>query len=321
MAVVYNGQSPMKEISQVFSETMEELFKVDPRVVYIDADLMGSLKTKSLWERYPERVFNTGIQEANMVGVACGMFLTGYRPFIHTFSPFASRRVFDQLVVSVAYAQKSVRVIGSDAGICATFNGGTHMCFEDVTMMRAVPGACIVDVSDARMFRKLLIETVDYPGLTYFRTARRDVSDIYTEDERFEIGKGKILREGNDVTIIASGVQVTEALKAANLLESGGISTRVIDIITIKPIDKELIIESAKKTGLLVTVENASVLGGLGDAVSAIVTDEYPVPVIKNGIQDMFGQVGGMEYLREQYKMRSIDIVAQVKSAFNKFKL
>ncbi|UIJ39530.1 hypothetical protein LWC08_15405 (plasmid) [Desulfobaculum bizertense] len=173
MSIIFTGSSPNKEISQLFSETLEGLFAEDNRVVYLDADLMGSLKTQDLWDKYPNRVFNTGIQEANMVGVACGLFLGGFKPIIHSFSPFASRRVFDQLMVSVSYAHKDVTVIGSDAGICATFNGGTHMCFEDVAMLRSVPEATIIDVCDGVSFVELLKKAQNLKGLKYFRTARR----------------------------------------------------------------------------------------------------------------------------------------------------
>lgn len=310
----YSGELPKKEITQIYNETMENLFREDDKVVYLDADLMGSLKTQDLWKRYPNNVFNVGIQEANMVGVACGMYLAGYKPYIHSFSPFASRRVFDQIFISVAYAKKSIKVIGSDVGISATYNGGTHMCFEDVALYRSIPEACIVDVSDGTMFSYLLKTLKDHKGLVYFRTARRGVKDIYKENERFEVGKGKILMEGTDATIIASGLQVAPALDAAMSLSKEGIKVRVVDPVTIKPLDEELIIDSARKTGLIVTTENHNICGGLGDAVSSVTAEHYPVMVLKNGIQDTFGQVGNENYLREQYKIRDIDIADLVKS-------
>ena len=166
MHIRYTGEKPEKEVFQVIGETLEELFQEDEHVVYLDADLMGALKTQTLWKKYPQHVFNTGIQEANMIGVACGMYLNGLKPYVHSFTPFASRRVFDQLFVSVGYGRKSVRVIASDAGIMATHNGGTHMCFEDVAMIRTVPGACLVDVSDPTMCGAFLRKTKDRPGLT-----------------------------------------------------------------------------------------------------------------------------------------------------------
>lgn len=308
MELRFNGEIPEKEISQIYNETMRDFFKTDENVVYLDADLMGSLKTGDLWKEFPEKVFNIGIQEANMVGVACGMYLAGFKPYIHTFTPFASRRVFDQLFVSVAYAHKSIHVIGSDAGIAASFNGGTHMCFEDIALMRTIPNSCIVDVSDGVMFRQMLYNTRDYEGLVYFRTPRRGLSDIYPTDTKFEVGKGKILRDGNDATIIASGMQVAEALKAAEILKKGGLEIRVVDIVTIKPIDTELIIKCAKETGLIITTENHNIEGGLGDAVASVICKNCPIPVIKNGVKDTFGQVGGEDFLRKQYYITAEDI-------------
>ena len=320
MSTTYTPVPPHREMFQVFAETLEELFQKSPHPVYLDADLMGSMKTSGLWESHPDRVFNCGIQEANMVGVACGMALNGYQPIIHSFSPFAVRRVFDQLAVSVVYAEKSVRVVGSDAGICASWNGGTHMCFEDVAMVRSLPNACLVDVSDAVMFADLLTQSVEWPGLTYFRTARRGRPDLYSDKDTFQKGKGKILAEGDDATIIASGIQVSEAMKAAALLQQRGVAVRVVDVITVKPLDESLILESAAKTGLLVVTENASIYGGLGEAVCGIVAAEKPVPVIRNGIRDRVGQTGSEEWLKEQYGISAAHIVSDVLHGLKTFK-
>lgn len=311
MNLIYDGKSIYKEIHQIFSETMEELFLENDKVIYLDADLMGSLKTKELWEKYPQNVFNCGIQEANMVGVASGLYLAGYKPYIHSFSPFATRRVFDQIFLSVAYAKKAVHIIGSDAGICATYNGGTHMCFEDVALIRSVPGSCIVDVSDATMFRYLLKQTKNRDGVTYFRTARRGLVDIYDPEETFEVGKGKVLKAGKDLTIIASGIMVATALEAARVLETRGIDAKVIDIITIKPLDKKLILDAAKETGAIITVENHNVIGGLGSAVSEFLSETYPVLVKKIGVDDQFGQVGCDSFLRKQYGLGIDNIVEE----------
>lgn len=315
-----HGSTPEKEILQVYAETMEQLFQQDPKVVYLDADLMGSLKTSELWKKYPDHVLNTGIQEADMVGVAAGLYLAGFKPYIHSFTPFASRRVFDQLFISIAYAQKSVRVIGSDAGIAATYNGGTHMCFEDIGLMRTIPYACICDVTDAAMFKQMLYLTKDRQGVNYIRTARRGVPDIYYSDESFEIGKGKVLHEGKDATIIAAGLQVAPALDAASMLEDEGISVRVVDIVTIKPIDRDLILDSARKTGLIVTSENGNIRGGLGSAVAEVTAEFCPTHILFNGVKDRFGQVGGMDFLREQYQLRAQDIAACVRQGIQQKK-
>ncbi len=313
VAPVYDGKTIRKELAQVFCETMEELIQSDARVVYLDADLMTSMKTTGLWEKYPKNVFNTGIQEANMAGAACGLYLAGFLPYIHTFTPFATRRIFDQIYVSAAYAHKSIRIIGSDAGIAATHNGGTHMCFEDLSLMRTIPGAVVADITDGAMLAAMLKLTKEREGVSYIRTARRDAPDVYRTDETFEIGKGKILKDGADAAVIASGLQVAQALEAGKILEQEGIHVRVIDIVTVKPLDRELVLRAAKETGLIVTTENHSIIGGLGEAVSALLCENYPAPVLKNGVKDRFGQVGTLPYLREVYELRAQDIVTMVK--------
>ena len=310
MSVIYQGGAPKKEISQVFNETMEELFAEDTRVVYLDADLMGSLKTNVLWRAYPERVFNCGIQEADMVGVACGLYLAGYKPYIHSFSPFMSRRVFDQVYLSIGYGRKSVRLIGSDAGIMATDNGGTHMCFEDMTMMRAIPDACVVDVSDAVMFRALLRQTKERIGVTYFRTPRRNLPDIYDDATNIEVGRAQVLREGKDVTIIASGIMAVTALQAAEQLSTRGIQAEVLDPITVKPLDTAAILASAKKTKAVVSAENHNIIGGLGSAVAELLCEYMVAPLVRIGVEDRFGQVGNETFLRESYGLTAGKIVS-----------
>lgn len=250
-----------------------------------------------------------------MIGVAAGLYIARMKPYVHSFSPFVTRRVFDQVYVSVGYAKKSVRIVGSDAGIMATYNGGTHMCFEDIAMMRTIPGACIIDVTDGKMFSFFLKEMKDRPGVTYFRTPRRDAPDIYPDDAIFKEGKGKILHEGNDVTIVASGIMVSESIKATEILENSGIYAQLIDIVTIKPIDESLLIESAAKTKAMVTAENHSILGGLGGAVSEVLSANLPVPVIRVGIQDEYGQTGNEQYLRSVYALTADDIVLSAKKA------
>ena len=314
MNLRYNGGTPEKEVFEVINETLDDLISNDDRVAYIDSDLMGALKTKNLWQKYPNNVFNTGIQEANMVGLACGMFLNGFKPYIHSFTPFVSRRVFDQLFVSGAYGHKSIRVIGSDVGIMATKNGGTHMCFEDVAMMRSIPEACIVDVSDPVMCGAMLRLTKDRAGISYIRTPRRDLPDIYQPEEEFMIGKAKMLKDGQDVTIVASGIMVSTALQAAEKLAAKGISARVVDIVTIKPIDEEMLLKCAQETQGIITVENANILGGLGSAVSEFLAENYPARVVKIGINDKFGCVGDEKFLREKYGLTAENIIEKVEA-------
>lgn len=311
--IIYTGEKPEKEIFEVFSETMEELFQEDSSVVYIDADLMSSMRTKDLWEKYPENVFNTGIQEANMIGAAGGMNLVGLKPYVHSFAPFAVRRCFDQIYVTVGYAHKSVRIIGSEPGICATDNGGTHMTFEDMALIRSIPESCVIDVSDAGMFRQLLKKTKERNGVTYFRTPRRGLVDIYGSGTVFEVGKGKVLCEGKDVTIISTGIMVSNALSAAEALHGMGIEASVLDPVTVKPLDSDLIEMFARRTKAVVTAENHCVIGGLGSAVAEILSEKYPVPAYRVGVKDRFGQVGNEGFLREQYFLTTEEIVSRAK--------
>ena len=313
MNLRYTGQKPEKEVLQVIGETFRALFAEDPRVVYLDADLMGSLKTQDLWKEYPKNVFNCGIQEANMVGVACGMYINGFKPYVHSFSPFASRRVFDRVFISGAYAHKSLRIIASDAGIMATHNGGTHMCFEDVAMMCTVPDACVVDISDPAMMGAMMHLTKDRPGVTYLRTPRRNLPDIYMPDEKFEIGKGKVLREGTDVTLIGCGIMVGTCLDAAKMLEAEGISARVVDVVTVKPLDEELILKSACKTGAIVTAENANLHGGLGSMVCDCLAQNCPTPALRVAVEDQLGRVGVENFLRGAYGLTAENIVDKAK--------
>lgn len=312
MSVCYNGDRPAKEINEQFSDWLRELLAMDEKVVYLDADLMGCLKVKELWQERPDRIFNCGIQEANMVGVAAGLYLAGYKPYIHSFTPFITRRVYDQVFVSAAYAHKSIHLIGTDAGILASANGGTHMCLEDLALIRVIPGACIVDVTDAVMFHEMLKATKDWPGVTYFRTARRGVPDIYAEGTLFEIGKGQVLTRGKDVTLIASGIMVATALEAQMRLSEEEISVQVVDPVTIKPLDESLILQSAAETGAVVTAENHNVIGGLGSAVADILSEKLPVPLCKVGVRDRFGQTGSVGYLRQEYGLTVENIIKQV---------
>lgn len=317
MGLRYTGDKPEKEVYEVFHDMIASLMEEDKCVVYLDADLMGSLKTQDLWKKYQKQVFNVGIQEANMIGMACGLYLNGFKPYVHSFSPFMSRRVFDQLFISGAYAGKSIRIIGSDAGLMATMNGGTHMCFEDIAMMRTVPGACIVDVSDPVMCGAFLKSTKDRPGITYIRMPRRDLPDIYDRDELFYEGRGKVLCEGSDVGLIASGIMVNTCLEASKKLASKGISVKVADVVTVKPLDKDLILECASDTGLVVSVENASINGGLGSAVAEILSENLPTKMIRIGVNEEFGCVGNESFLREHFGLTADHIVQKICNALN----
>lgn len=309
---IYTGNAPEKEVFQIFNETMSQLIEQDQDVVYIDADLMSSMRSKDLWEKYPNNIINTGIQEANMIGVAAGMYLYGKKPFVHSFAPFATRRCFDQIYESIGYAKKGIRIIGSEPGICATDNGGTHMTFEDIALIRTIPGSVIFDISDGTMLGKAMKLTKDMDGVIYIRTPRRGLPDIYSPDETFKLGVGKKLQEGNDCTVVASGIMLSSVIKAAQILDEKGITIDLIDPVTIKPLDEELIITSAKKTGKVVTIENHSIYGGLGGAISELLSEQYPVRVKRMGMVK-FGQVGNETFLREQYHLTVQDIADTIR--------
>lgn len=290
----------------------------DERVVHVDADLGLSLlkfDMLSIMEKYPKQWIDVGIQEANAVGVACGLSNTGFIPFVHSFAPFMSRRACDQVFISGAYSKANVKIIGSDPGVMAAFNGGTHMPFEDIAIMRSIPEMTVVEPSDTIIARQIFEEVAKAEGMHYIRFTRKNAAQLYEEGSTFTIGKGNVIKEGTDVTIIASGIMVEEGLKAVELLKEEGISARLVDMFTIKPIDSELIIKCAQETGAIVTAENHSVINGLGAAVAEVVNDNCLIPLEKVGVQDLFGQVGDVEFLKETYGLTAADIANKAKKA------
>jgi len=304
-----------KMMRSVYCATLMELAEEDKNVVVLDADLMKSMGMIPFLKKYPERTFNCGVQEANMIGVAAGLSATGKIPFAHTFGPFASRRCYDQVFLSAAYAQLNVRIVGSDPGITAAYNGGTHMPLEDMGIMRNIPGITVVEPTDGVMLADLLRQVKDLYGVFYIRLLRKEPLRIFEEGSTFEIGKGVTLREGNDVTLICSGYLVSETIKAAEMLKKDGISARVVNMFTWKPIDKELIVQCAEETGAIVTVENHSVINGLGSAVAEVLVENDPIPMERIGSQDQFGQVGPVEYLQKAFGMTADDISGKAKEA------
>lgn len=313
--LIWDGANEQEEMRQAYSNTLVELAGKDSRIVALDADLMNCIAMGEFKKRYPERTFDLGIQEANMIGVAAGLSATGKIPFAHTFGPFATRRCFDQLFLSVGYSKLNVRVIGSDPGITAAMNGGTHMPFEDMGIVRNIPGATILEPADSVMLKDLLRQTAQLHGLFYIRLVRKSVAKIYEEGSTFEIGKGVVLREGGDITLIASGIMVNEAMMAALLLKDLGIEARVVNLFTIKPIDRELIIDCAGKTGAIVTAENHSIINGLGSAVAEVLSEHAPVPLERVGVQDQFGEVGTQDYLRGRFELTCDAIVQKAVKA------
>jgi len=316
--VVKEHEVEKKTMRDTYCETMIELASKDKRIVHLDADLLSCISMVPFQKKFPERTFDLGIQEANMIGTAAGLSAAGLIPFAHSFAPFASRRCYDQIFMSCAYAKLNVRIIGSDPGITAAFNGGTHMPFEDMGILRNIPDITIIEPADAVMLRDMIIQTAGMYGVFYIRMLRKNAVKIYEEGSAFEIGKGVTLKEGKDVSIIATGIMVKEALDAAEELAKEGISAKVINMFTLKPIDSELIIKSAEETGAIVTAENHNIINGLGSAVSEVLSENIPVPLERVGIRDVFGQVGPVNYLREAYDLTSDEIIARVKKVLKR---
>lgn len=304
-----------KEVRQVMAAGLVEAARKDDRIVVLDADLMSCHSTKCFLEAFPERFINVGIAEANLIGVAAGMAAFGKIPFAFSFAPFATRRCYDQIFISVAYSKLPVKIVGSDPGVMAEANGGTHMPFEDMSIMRAIPKMVCFEPTDATMLAKALPQIIDYPGAVYIRMFRKKAEKIYDDSLDFELGKAVTLREGKDVTLVASGIMVARALKAAGELAADGVSARVVNVHTWKPIDEDAIVESVKATGAVVTCENHSTYGGLGSAVAEVVVEKCPAPMEMVGVKNSFGEVGKEAYLSEKFGLTVGDIVAAAKKA------
>ena len=304
-----------KEVRQVMAAGLVEAARKDDRIVVLDADLMSCHSTKCFLEAFPERFINVGIAEANLIGVAAGMAAFGKIPFAFSFAPFATRRCYDQIFISVAYSKLPVKIVGSDPGVMAEANGGTHMPFEDMSIMRAIPKMVCFEPTDATMLAKALPRIIDYPGAVYIRMFRKKAEKIYDDSLDFELGKAVTLKEGKDVTLVASGIMVGRALKATEELASEGITARVVNVHTWKPIDEDAIVESVKATGAVVTCENHSTYGGLGSAVAEVVVEKCPAPMEFIGVKNSFGEVGKEAYLSEKFGLTVADIVAAAKEA------
>ncbi len=294
-----------------YCRTLIDLARENPEIVALDADLMNSMGMVPFLKEYPERTFNCGVQEANMIGIAAGLSRTGKIPYAHSFGPFATRRCFDQVFMSGAYARSNVRIVGSDPGVTAAYNGGTHMPFEDMGIMRNVPEMTVMEPTDNAMLEDMIRQLSLVRGMYYVRLLRRFATRIYEPGSSFTIGKAVTLREGNDVSIIASGIMVAEALRAADQLAKRGISARVLNMFTWKPIDKDAVIQCAEETGAIVTAENHNIINGLGSAVAEVLVENMPVPMERVGVQDLFGEVGPEDYLRKRFGLTPEDIVSK----------
>ena len=302
------------EMRAVYAECMAKLMVEDKHVCILDADLSKASGTRKLYDTFPRQMFDCGIAEQNMASIAAGLASYGYKPYIESFTPFASRRICDQVAISIAYAGMNVKIVGTDPGISAELNGGTHMSMEDIGVLRSIPGMVIFEPVDEVQLRAALPVINDYNGCVYIRMFRKTLPVVFGEDYKFDLFKADTLRQGKDVSIFVSGLLTADAVEAAKQLEAEGIDAEVINIHTIKPIDREAVIASARKTGAVVTVENHNVIGGLQSAVLEALAQEK-LPVCAVGVQDRFGEVGKMPYLREVMGLTVDNIVDTAKKA------
>lgn len=301
-----------RQLRDIYVDLLIKYAKEYPELVIVEADLMKALKSTAFFDVYPERTINVGVQEANMIGVAAGLANMGKLPFTHTFTPFATRRVFDQVTLSVCYARMNVKMVGSDPGVMAQLNGGTHMSLEDVGLMRNLPGMVIFEPVDGVQLAAMMPQIIKHNGPVYIRLLRQEFDAIFEDDQTFELGKATRIIDGKDVSIFASGIMVKEALDAQKILSEKGISASVVNIHTIKPIDQDMIIEEAKKTKAVVTAENHNIINGLGSAVAEVLAENCPTPMRRVGVKDHFGEVGKKDFLMEKFGLKAHHIVDAV---------
>lgn len=307
--VAQPGSKDSVEMRKVYAGFVRQQIEQHSGIIALEADLMSSMAMDSVHADWPDHVINCGIMEANVIGMAAGLSLTGRKPFVHTFTAFASRRCFDQLFMALDYQHNNVKVIASDAGVTACHNGGTHMSFEDMGIVRGLAHSIVLEVTDSVMFADILRQLMTLDGFYWVRTIRKQAATVYQPGAVFTIGKGNVLREGNDITLIANGIMVAEALEAARILETQKVSAAVIDMFTLKPIDRMLVQKYAEKTGRIVTCENHSIHNGLGSAVAEVLGETHPVPLRRVGVKAQYGQVGTQDYLQQTYGLTAVDIV------------
>ena len=305
------------EMRAAYCNALLEIAEKDKKLVVLDADLMKASGVMPFKKAHPDRGIDVGVAEANLVGVASGLSLKGFIPFASTFACFAARRAFDQFFISSNYAKLNVKLVGTDPGVSAEFNGGTHMPFEDLAMMKMIPGLTIVEPSDdisAGKFTHLLYE---HEGCCYMRLHRKKLERVYKEDEKFELGKAKVLTEGKDAVIFSlGGVMLRESLKAYEMLKKEGINVTVVDILTLKPLDRQLVIDQISKKHVVVTCENGQVAGGLASEIAEIIAYEgLSCKFRMVGVFDQFGQVGKLDYLLNAYQMTAEIIAQKIRTA------
>lgn len=302
------------EMRQAYAEVMGSLMSADKRVVILDADLSKASGTRAMYDKFPEQIFDCGVAEQNMASIAAGLASYGFKPYIESFTPFATRRCCDQLAISVAYAKMNVKIVGTDPGISAELNGGTHMSMEDVGVLRSIPGMVIFEPVDEVQLRAALPVINAYPGCVYIRLFRKELPDVFPADYKFDLFKADVLKEGRDLSIFVSGLLTHEVLEAEKALAAEGIDCEVVNVHTIKPVDAETVVASARKTGAVLTVENHNVIGGLRSAVLEALEREK-IPLCAVGVEDRFGEVGMMPYLKETLGLTTEDIIKKAKEA------
>lgn len=312
------GDAKAVALRDAYGKALLELGEKDQRIVVLDADLSQSTRTSKFAAKFPDRFIQMGISEQDMMGTAAGLAASGKVPFASSFAVFATGRAFEQIRNSICYPKLNVKIAATHAGITVGEDGGSHQAIEDISLMRSLPDMTVIVPADAVETEKAVFASAEFDGPVYIRMGRSGVPTIFKEDYRFRIGQAVTLRDGKDLTLIATGIMVTEALRAADLLKEKGIDAQVVNMATIKPLDNEAVIKAAKETGAIVTCEEHSIIGGLGSAVCEVTSENYPVPVKRVGIQDVFGQSGTPQELMEFYGLTAEDIINAAVCVLNK---
>jgi transketolase len=303
-----------EEMRSTFVKSLQSIMDRDGRIIAIEADLGGASGFSKIGLSHKAQYINVGIAEANMMGIAAGLSMAGYIPFVHSFSPFAIRKGYDQIYISCGYSGNTINIYGSDPGVCAGVNGGTHTTFEDIALIRAIPGVMIFDPADSVQLRWIINKVPQLPGVHYIRTNRKALPCIYKEGSTFEIGKGNVIKRGKDVLLISMGETLFSAYEAALELEGQGISVEVIDMFMVKPLDAELVMTESEGKKLIVTYENHSIIGGLGSAVAELLAQQnMGIPFKIIGVNDSFGQVGTVDYLKRVYGLTKENVEEIIK--------